>query len=410
MAFYDDSDPTIPSNEFEKFPKGEVEVMGIHSFISKDETGAPIWKEKDGRYYTMFRLRLADGTEGPPMSAGPGDLAQIVAAFASHEIAKQLPADRASTGFLLKALELINARPNRQKVYVNDQGYCRNLTGMYLPTTEFFRFSVDSIRNLDGKKDPLGFQMHQNFKQEVINVRMRVMGDMNNNRSLYDGASVSFLLENPFAGHKEVTTPDGRTAIVPAFKKNDNGGTPVSVKRFKALVDIFAPEMNDYEWITDAARSAYGTNEAANPIVVVADHALRGNRVGIGKVTLSTRSERNIARLDLLDFVPPPEQGGVVPGQAPTTTVPMGRKSLHALYDAIRDYVADAFVAGSGEFPAFSEAGKVWARTIMLPIWDELGLPANHMVADLTEQQADALLGALLEKVGWPKKSAVSDF
>lgn len=412
-GFFDDSDPNAPQQEYEQYPSGEKEVAGISDYIFVDDQGVPYWKERDGRQYILFHLRHTDGTQGPPMSAGPGDLPQVVAAFAGHVAVDQLPADRASTAFLLKALELANGQPGgkpplRQVAYVGKRGFVKNMSGMYLPTDRFFRFVVDDIRNLDGKKDPLYFQEHKSFHQEVINVRMRVVGDVHNNRTIYDGGTVTFLLENPFSGAKEVTLEDGTTAMLPAFKKNSNDSTPRSVQRIKAFVNIYAPEVGTtYEWVTDPARSAYGTNEAENPIVVIADHALRGGRIGIGKVTLSTKSERNTARLDLLDFVP--ADTGVVPGSAPVPTsaapVAHARPQLLALYDYIRDSLEGAFIDDKSDMPPFSEDGKQWARTVLLPHWDRLGLPPSHMMADLSEDQATALLGELLAQPGaWPKK------
>jgi hypothetical protein len=408
MAFDDQSDPSVPSQEFDQYPSGEKEVNGIHSYITKDESGVPYYKERDGRPYVMLKLRIPDGTEGPPMSANPGELALIVAAFAGHEAIKYLPGDRSSTAYLLKVVELANGQapeqankmPMRRMAYVGKKGFVRNLPGMDLPTDMFFRFIADDIRNLDGKTDPLYFQLHENFHQEVINFRVRVVGDMNNNRTPYDGATVSTLIENPFAGTSVGTDGTGMTLQMPKFKVNTNKSTPKSVLRMKNLVNVFAPEINEYEWITDATRSAYGTNEAENPIVVIADHILRGNKVAVGKVTLSTKSTRNAVRLDLLDFVP--ADTGVVPGQLPAPAA-KDRANLRALYKAIADYQPGAFVEGTGDFPVFSESGKQWAREKMVPIWDELGLPAEHQMKALTETQAQLLLGNLLEKVGWPK-------
>lgn len=80
----DESDPNVAPSEFDKFPQGEVMVNGIYDYVSKDENGVPFYKERDGRPYTMLKLRLLDGSEGPPLSCTPGEIPLLVAAFAGE--------------------------------------------------------------------------------------------------------------------------------------------------------------------------------------------------------------------------------------------------------------------------------------------------------------------------------------
>lgn len=407
LPWLDESDPNVAPNEFDQFPQGEVVVNGIHSFITVDESGVPLYKERDGRPYTMIRLRLLDGSEGPPMSCTPGEIPMLVAAFAGEAALQYLPKDRGSVGYLLMAAELANCTaselagriPVKQTAYVGKKGYVRNMSGMHLPTTTFFRFVVDDIRNLDGTTDPLHFTLHEAFKQEVLNVRFRVVSDMAGNPTMYDGATASVLMENPFAGTREVDLEGGLTATLPVMKVNQNKSRPKSVSRFKNFAKVFAPEIEQHEWISDATRSPYGTNEAANPIVVVAGLIKANPRIGIAKLSISQKSTRNPVRLDLNDFVP---LDGIVPSGNPAPVAATSRTNLKELYRAIEDYVPGAFVPNSNP-PVFSPTGVEWAKTKMLPIWEILGLPAEHRLADLTEDQASMLLGSMLTDLGWPK-------
>lgn len=396
-GFIDESDPNAPSQEFDSFPQGEHDVFGIYDFVFKDDEGVPYYKERDGRPYTMVKLALSEGREGPPMSVSAADLALLVAAFAGEAAVSQLPKDRGSVGYLLKAKQLCSLvagqkPPFKQKAYVGQKGYVRNVTGANLPTTMFFRFAIDDWRNLDGTTDPLQFTKNQNYNQENLRVRFRVVGDMAGQATIYDGATVEVLLENPFAGSAEMTTADGATVVAPRFKKNQNNSQPKSVARIKNLVNVFAPEVNEHEWVSDMTRSPYGTNEAENPIVVIADYIKRQGRVAVGKV--KPRQKGAGVVLDLLDFV---AIEGAVPSGNPQPVD--SRRALKALYATIRDYVPGVFADDGSQFPAFSDNGVSWAKEKLVPVWDGMNLPQPRRLGDLDEQQATDLLGALLQSV-----------
>lgn len=401
----DESDPSVAPNQFDEFPSGEHEVTGIFGYVSKDDQGVPFYKERDGRPYTMLKLRLVDGSEGPPISCSPGEIPTLVAAFAGEAAVQYLPRDTKSVAFLLKAIELANCTapemagrvPSKQTCYVSKKGYVRNVSGMHLPVDRLFRFVVDDLRNLDGTIDPLHFMLHEGFHQHVMNIRFRVVGDMAGAPTIYDNATVTVVLEQPFAGTREVTNAEGQTVVMPVTKVNQNKSRPRSVSRFFTLVNVFAPEVSNHEWISDPARSPFGTNEPENPIVVVNHYLRQVQRVGVAKMTVSQKSTKNPVRLDIADFVP---LDGTAP--IPVTQV-QSRTNLRELYRAISDYVAGAFVPGSGEFPSMTPVGAEWAKTKMLPIWENLGLPGEHRLADLNEDQATMLLGSLITELGWPK-------
>lgn len=408
MPFIDESDPNIAPTEFEEFPQGEHGVAGIFEFISVDDQGVPLYKERDNHPYTLVRLRLTDGTAGPPMGCSPADLVLLVKAFAGDAAIKMLPEDRSSVQFLLRVKQVANCEapdqagktPIKQTAYVN-KGFVRNVTGAYLPTDQLFQFGLDSITNLDYSKDGLAFKELQQYHQEVVRASLRVMGDMTGAKTMYDGATTPILIANPFDGSREITTDDGRTALMPKFKVNPNRSQPRDVARIRQFINIFCPEIMKYEWVSDMTRSKFGTNEVENPIVVIADAALGSGRRAIGKLSMPTKKgAKPIPRLDLLDMVAADGSAPAAPNMAQNS-----KSNLLSLFDTINDFVQDAY--GTGAFlpntRTLSESGTTWAKTKMTPVWDKLGLPQPRRLAELTEDQASKLMGELLSTYGWPK-------
>lgn len=410
MAFVDESDPNVAPTEFDEFPQGEHGVAGIFEFITKDDQDVPMYKERDGHLYTLVRLRLTDGTAGPPMGCSPADLVMLVKAFAGVEALKMLPEDRGSVPFLLRVKQVANCEapdqagktPIKQTAYVA-KGFTRSVTGANLPVDQLFRFALDSMSNVDWSKDAVSFKLLEAFHQEVVRASLRVVGDMSGAKTMYDGALVQLLIENPFDGAREATTADGRTALLPKFKVNPNKSQPRSVARIRQFINIYCPQIMEYEWVADMTRSRFGTNEVENPIVVIADAALASNRIGIGKLSMpAKKGARPVPRLDLLDLVPA-DGSTPAPVAAPAVTT-----KLVALFDTINDYVhddygVDAFLPNTR---TFSESGKTWAVAKMAPVWDELKLPNPRRLAELNEEQSDKLMGALLSEYGWPKHKA----
>jgi hypothetical protein len=415
-GFHDESDPNVSPSQFDKFPQGEVVVSGIYSYVYLDEVGSPFYKERDGRPQTMLKLRMADGSEGPPMSATPAELALLVIAFAGEQYVSKLPAMQTSAQYLLTAKQIVNCEaeeqrgkvPARQTACVSASGYVRSLTGMGLPTDRMFRFVLEDIRNIDGTTAPLRFIEHPSFRQAVLSMRFRVAGDMMGNKTIYDGAPVNVLMENPFDGVYEGTNAEGLTIRSPKLKVNSNHSRPMAVSRLLNFINIFCPELADeqkpYEWVSDPLRSSYGTDEAANPIIVIADHALRGGRQGLGKMEISEKSKRRVPKLDLASLMA--VEGGTAP--VAETHAP---DALEILYATVERLVQKA--KGTAAFKPnsveWTDEGKEWAQDKLKTIWDFLNLPQPRVIGNLDLKQATALNSMLLGLESQAAPAAAAD-
>lgn len=401
-GFYDDSDPNAVAGEYEQFPQGEIVVAGIATFVYKDDQGVPYYKERDGRPQTMVRLVLPGGKDGPPMTCTPAQMVLLVQAFAGPAAVKLLPQDRGTSQFLLRAGQLINCKadeqmgtiPARQTAYVGKKGYVSRLNGMNLPTDQFFRFKIVDVRNVDGTTDPIRFMLNKALHQEMVNVRFRVMGDMQGNPTMYDGAEVTVPLDNAFSG-----TQDTGSGIIPKFKINENRSKPAAAKRIEVLCKVYAPEVADHSWVTDASRSQFGTNEAENPLPVIVHYLLRGERIGVAKMKVAEKSKNKYAKLDILDLV------GLDGGSAVSPAAPKAESWREKLFKLVADYVKavgwDAFEPNT---TTLTSTGRTWAKEKLVPVWDALGLSPEHRLTEISEDDAHKLYIALVERYGLPGK------
>jgi hypothetical protein len=424
LGFADTADPSKTSSDFEKFPSGKHQVMGIFGYGTVDESGTPFYKEINSRTAARISLRMADKCscgkehepEGPPMTVDAAQLALLVAAFAGEEAVKLLPEDRSTVQYLLTALAAANCdlpsqankKPAVQEVTVNDEGWATFVTGASLPSDRIFRWKVRGFRSIDGGADEIHFAMTNYGKgdREIVRVDMVVAGDLHGKKTIYDGARVTVDLENPFNGTTTIEDSDGFPHTLPAAKVNvKTNSRPISVARMRNFVRCFWPEMGKYEWQTDATRSDYGVNEAADPIVVIADKVMKGGMYAIGKLSQAPKSNRLF--LDVKELVPPEDAGTIViEDKAEEDSKFQDSMALVNLADFIDKQVKGEHGKDAKAFKdvtnySLTAEGVAWCKENMLEFWDKLGLPKegnNRKLTLLDEEQAKMLLDAIKAK------------
>lgn len=407
FGFADEADPTIKAKEFEEWPDEKVKVKGIYEFITQQDDVPAFKQGTDGTLYCLVRLMLASGEAGPPMRVSPAELPLVAKAFGGS--LSKVPRNRTTPQFQMVMLERANEGGIVREVQVKG-GYAKlwSLEGADLPVSRMFRFKVNGF--LTKKSDVVAFETDI-YGNRVLNVFLEVAGDENGNESLYDGARVMSRMEDPFDGVK----PRGN-GFEPNAKVAKNGGSPMSVQRMKNFLWCFWPEIGEYrdQWQSDASRSRFGVDEAADPIKVIAAKVIENGYKAKGYLS-PDKNGKPVLRLEhlfpLTSDVSVPEEKAE--NDLVTPVLPALDENKRALRTTINDLaqimlgsaafdVAEDDTRNKDYYSLNAATGKVWAKEHLKPLWvaNQDKLPEKMYLVNLSEQQATLLLGELLSVYG----------
>lgn len=397
-GFLDNSDPEVEAGgEFPQVPAGNYMVSKIELFEA--ESGFPEFVE-DGLQRRVGRLRFIsnDGIYQIPASFERPMLLLVAHAYGVN--IKPLAKIKNETEFLVKWGEAINKSEKSVLVTVNDSGWVSRVRGAHLPEgyytwklvrarsfsgAEPIQFEANDFSKVDGKEDPARFSLRLFFE---------VVGDMLGHPTPFDGASLSVTLNQPF---------DGKLDGIPKMRVNPNTSKPVSVRRLEKLIQAFCPEMFEYEWQQDNQLSEYGIDEAANPIVVIVDKAIKNGKTAIGHAGLTKKG--NIA-LDLLTLsVEAPDEDEEEDIEIEVQKESEEKTELHWvlaqtnlalfcewIYKQVDPNPFVIWPPDKLEDLKLSESGQKWAGEFLGDIWVKADLqPEKRAINSLKEDEAEKL-------------------
>lgn len=425
----DPNDPVEPLDpQYTQWDKGEYEVNGIYQFIKTDDGGLPFFEPSPlGNLQASVRLRLvkperqttADGTEvedykGPPMSMDVPTFVVFCDKLGAN-IDKLHPIEPTS-GFLLRVQQLLEGNASTRRkliVYVNDRGWGTRFTGTFAPPIGEYTMRVADIYPVDGK-EPLDFKDF--FGNQAMKVAFEIVGNRYGHDTPFRGFTISEPFYQPFQ-------PFQAGDVEPELTELEGGDLDTNARRFLRLITYFAPQAPDggqweeYAWETNPAASKFGVNEAQYPMVPVKAMVLEADRAVKGELS-TTRQGR--PKVDLYSFVATDQAdvdaSGGVPEGVPEVDVDADKGSqpeevfhLVTLIETLARTVSPRVEQGVfHDTPkgardinlTLTEEGKAWCRKVIVPLWDELGLPPERQFALLTGDQAEALRAALDAKHG----------
>lgn len=392
MAFANSGDASIPAKneEFEEFPKGAYEMLGIEDFFPTDDQGFPHFKptsSNDLKCHCHFSVE--GGPEGrfPAWSGTARDYYNLAKAVGANVEGLTV---ESTTDFLLQIQNRINATPRYAGVYVNAKGWVNKVNAM-LPPSGYYRIEFVRAFNLDGS-DIISFQPKESTyngnKQirHLVKFQFRIVEDADGEKD-YAGQSLVVDVSDPF---------DGILDDSPAWKRAKNGGMLIDQRRLGTFNGIFWPDAEQYKWERNPEVSQYGIDEAANPIHVIAQEAMKSKRLAM--VAIETTQDGFI-KMNLADLKP--AKGSAVTGVQPTTTeappwktdapvLSAGHKELIGVInnEAYGVIGKNVFDPSADEPFKMSQEGAEWCKTKIAPIWDRLKLGEKRNFSILTEQQA----------------------
>src|SRR3990167_6978319 len=156
--------------------------------------------------------------------------------------------------------------------------------------------------------------------------------------------------------------------------------------------------MWEYEWQEDVTLSDYGIDEAANPIVVIADKAIKNGKTAIGHARLTKKG--NIA-LDLLTLSTEEveEEEGEEQSEINETIVqswifiqPFLALFCGWIYEKTETSPFVVWPPDELKDLKLSEVGQKWASENLGEIWVKAGLqPEKRAINSLNEDEAEKL-------------------
>lgn len=397
-GFSDNSDPNAKPNEFPTVPAGTYVVNDIEVLVG--ESNFPEFrttKSGDSRVaYT--HLLTTDGKWQIFYAADKLSLLLLAKAFGCKIKALS---NLEETEFLLKVEEAIHKSGDEVKVIVNEKGFVSAIPDA-LPPQGIYTWKFAGARSNDGT-EPVTFQTHNFAKDKDGNpdpdkfalwMRFRIAGDASGNPTIYNGYTTSVRFYQPF---------DGAENGAPRLRVNPNRSKPTAVQRLERLINLYCPDLWEYEWNNDPLSSSYGIDETLNPMVVIVDHLNKSNRTALGMFGKKQKSENfGIDILTLTSNVSDEEEEDEEPEdevQEAEWIFGAAHPQLAAFCDWMNEQAGgSAFV----EYPPksldalkLSDSGKTWAASNLQDIWTKAGLtPGLRAIASITEEEAEKLLVA----------------
>lgn len=416
FGFADLADPNADDASFDRWPAGPVQVAGIHSFISVDNDVDPALPTFvpgfNDQMQVRFRLMLADGKSGPPVSMTRAQIAGFVRALGGN-IVKIKPHEE-SSGYLLrvqKELERVNpvsegaAPKTTLTAVVNDQGWA-NVQGIE-PPQGVYRFRFAGVASKNGQVNWRNW-----YDSEVVWINFELVSDEWGEPTPFDGYQMLIWFDRPFDGVYEME--DGRQ--VPRPVVTERGNYAASVRRLMRFMSAFAPTLSDgsswedYEWTTDPEESEYGVNELAEPMNVYFAEALKQGRLGL--IEVGSNKSGTIRVLKLNSIMPvSDEDDDAVDIDAQTESeleqsaeleslVRFIEKAAKKIKPVVEDGVFEPTPADSNAINvSLTNEGAMWCRANILEAWVTLGLPKSNKFSDLSNTQAAELEAALRESL-----------
>lgn len=349
-----------PSTDFSSFTDGSYEINGI-SWITNDDSGAPIFVASKGWAPLVARYRsvMADGSDGPPGSVSPGEVAMLVRVFGADP--SKLPdRDADPTAFLIAARDMINSTGKVLKVTVKD-GWVNHIPGMGLPVDKYFTFELDALAP---REDDVPTQREGQYGPWFI-VNLRVVGDLQQRPTVYDGyRCASFVNYGLIVNEQGELEYESRET-----KSGAKDWTSAAVRLHKVIV-AFAPTLE-----TDEIAFA----SVNNILPELEQEALRLRRRAVGQVTKDSKGRigvkiESLAAIDPdLPPMPAPEPEKELPARDVEDEV-VEPPSMEQVYAVIGNLCTEKAFDASGNL---TTAGKNWCREHLKPFLKEKGYPAK---------------------------------
>ena len=396
MAFANSGDPSINPKEGgfenEEFPKGTYTLTGIEDFFPLDDNELPSFKavQNDVKAHCHFSTKETLNRQ-PAWSGSAVDYLQLAKALGA-DVEDLEPAS--TTEFLFEIQKRINQVKPSSQIYVRESGWVSTIN-VLLPPTGFYRIFFDYGKSLDGT-EPITFQEKKNYIDpdhplSVVRFIFRIVSDVDGDET-YAGTPVIVDVQDPF---------EGVFKNMPSWKRAKNGGMLIGQKRLMTFLNIFWPEVEDYQWITDPEKSIYGIDEAQNPIEVIVNKASESAAQAMTRLEVT---EKGFIKMDLQDLSPCKSQSPVSVKPKVQVTPPWEdepkQTQIHlGLIKAVNDLAFEdiggpAIVQQTGNPYALTAEGVKWCKKVLAPACENLGIPRSF--SKLTRAQAKQLEAVLV--------------
>lgn len=328
-------DPNYESPDRKTFDDGKYKVNGI-VWVTMDDADAPIFKvrKNSATLYSVYRMALVNGEDGPPGSVTPGEVPLLVRAFGADPT--KLP-DKESdpTAYLISAKTLINATMKELQVTVKG-GWVQDVPGMSLPADSYHMFEISRIntKNDEGEISWIKGEYGPFFAAEMV-----VVANMHGKPSMYDGARIS-----TFVSYGMTVDAEGD----PTFEKTSDGGWTSAAVATSKFLAAFVPSAYELSF-----------TDPSNILPEVWEEYTRNRRRGI---TMVSRNKKGRIIFNMKGLVPAdtelppmdaPEESRDVADEA---TEPDIMRKIYALIDE---------KAGGGAFGSdgkLTPKGKTWCK------------------------------------------------
>lgn len=389
----------VKESDFEPLPDQDYEVDGIDHFFSLDEREYPVFVPQGDQMICRYNLRLADRSKvGPAMSANHNQLVMLVRALGG-DVSKLPEGD--TTAFLIACQDEANNGAKKQIAKVKGgKGWAKYVTGTNPEADKFYTIQFAKATSVDGS-EPVTFQdvtssskKGGSYTQSVAYFWFRIAGDMYGKPTVFDGYQFRVYVQNPFEGEVYQST----------------------VNRWDKFVQLFAPDMDSWNWTEDPEQSPYGVNELENPLVVFVGEALKANRLAVAMFKLN---EAGFPKMDMADWAQSDATSviDVDKKQAEAAKQPWQLAELVELLDEV---VMEAVGVKAFEPTpknsdvinlTWTDQGLKWAKENLAKLWDEAKLPlvnGKRPIGNLTGGEA-ALLDNVVRKAFGKEKAAKNE-
>lgn len=396
-GFHDEHDPNVKPGEYPKCPAGRYEINGIE-FVGVEDGTLPSWLSDDtrGQFVRVRMLRKDEGL-APAYSASPLELSLLVQAFGAK--ADQLPKDKSSVEYLIKADDLIRKATKTIFVTVKNEGWVSSVEGAN-PPEGYYRFKVIRAMSSD-KTDPPKFTVDR-FTNKTLWVFYEIVGDMLGKPTMYDGYQLITTMYDGFDGH---------TNGIPKWALTTSKAFTSNAIRIQKFVAAYCPEVYQREWLT-AEFSDYGIEEYESPITVIMDRAIKNGYAAVGQLaprkngslsldpmTLAAVEAPDIQVEEQTEGVDRPFDADVyVSGSNFATEHPKLAKFTNWIYTQAKEAFVKAPISEVDELK-LSEIGQAWAQDHLPKIWLAAGLTPGIPLAKLTEEDVHKVLVEIGEEV-----------
>jgi len=393
-GFQDTSDPNVVPGEFTKCPAGTYEVTSTIEWVSRtdknDPLSFPVFKQDKHRgQVAQLRFSRKDGKSPDPIHAATAaDLAMLVKAFGGNPA--ELPKERYTTEYLINVERLISKSTKTVKVEVKESGWVSFVHGA-VPSEGLYQWKLVRASSIDSE-EPLHFAKDA-YGGESLRLVFEITGNYVGKPTPFDGFQTMITFHNPF---------DGSENGVPKFKVNENGSKPMTVVRLEKIISALCPEMYEHDW-QSADNSPYGVDEADNPMVVIADKAIKNGRSGIaqflpnknGKLALDLKTLSPLEMEDIQVEETPATATDDLPFDVELYRIPSEFASEHP---ELADFAAWIWAKAPKSFVtapvskldelALSDTGKAWANSNLPKILLDAGIKAQAKpINQFTEEE-----------------------